>query len=90
MYVYACLLGCIYVCMHACMKKKIYIYGIFILKIISKYKPVYSYSTNPDRRFSSSTSQHFKMFPPFASSEGYSASGVRYQSDGVRHPPITS
>ena len=28
------------------------------------------------------------MFPPFASSEGYSASGVRYQSDGVsRHPP---
>ena len=28
------------------------------------------------------------MFPPFASSEGYSASGVRYQSDGVRdtHP----
>ena len=33
-------------------------------------KPVYSYSTNPDRRFSSSTSQHFKMFPPFASSEG--------------------
>ena len=22
-------------------------------------KPVYSYSTNPDRRFSSSTSQHF-------------------------------
>ena len=46
-------------------------------------KPVYSYSTNPDRRFSSSTSQHFKMFPPFASSEGYSASGVRYQSDGV-------
>ena len=51
-------------------------------------KPVYSYSTNPDRRFSSSTSQHFKMFPPFASSEGYSASGVRYQSDGVRdtHP----
>ena len=59
------------------------IYGIFILKIISKYKPVYSYSTNPDRRFSSSTSQHFKMFPPFASSEGHSASGVRYQSDGV-------
>ena len=51
-------------------------------------KPVYSYSANPDRRFSSSTSQHFKMFPPFASSEGYSASGVRYQSDGVRdtHP----
>ena len=42
----------------------------------------------PARLFSSSTSQHFKMFPPFASSEGYSASGVRYQSDGVRvtHP----
>ena len=34
-------------------------YGIFIQKLISKYKPVYSYSTNPDRRFSSSTSQHF-------------------------------
>ena len=28
------------------------------------------------------------MFPPFASNEGYSASGLRYQSDGVRvtHP----
>ena len=48
-------------------------------------KPVYSYSTNPDRRFFSSTSQHFKMFPPFASSEGHSASGVRYESDGVRY-----
>ena len=42
----------------------------------------------PARRFSSSTSQHFKMFPPFASNEGYSANGLRYQSDGVRvtHP----
>ena len=42
----------------------------------------------PARRFSSSTSQHFKMFPPFASNEGYSASGLRYQSDGARvtHP----
>ena len=47
-------------------------------------KPVYSYSTNPDRRFSSSTSQHFKMSPPFASSEGVSASGDRLQSDGVQ------
>ena len=26
-------------------------------------------------------SQHFKMSPPFASSEGVSASGDRYQSD---------
>ena len=26
---------------------KVYRYGIFILKIISKYKPVYSQSTNP-------------------------------------------
>ena len=26
----------------------------------------------------------FKMSPPFGSSEGYSASGVRYQSDGVQ------
>ena len=42
----------------------------------------------PARRFSSSTSQHFKMFPPFASNEGYSASGLDYQSDGARvtHP----
>ena len=47
-------------------------------------KPVYSYSTNPDRRFSSSTSQHFKMSPPFASSEGVLASGDRLQSDGVQ------
>ena len=57
----------------------IYIY------IFQEYgKPVYSYSTNPDRRFSSSTSQHFKMSPPFASSEGVSASGDRLQSDGVQ------
>ena len=42
----------------------------------------------PARRFSSSMYQHFKMFPPFASNEGYSASGLRYQSDCVRvtHP----
>ena len=42
----------------------------------------------PARRFSSSTSQYFKMFPQFASNEGYSASGLRYQSDGawVTHP----
>ena len=39
---------------------------------------------NPDRRFSSSKSQHFKMSPPFASSEGVSASGDRLQSDGVQ------
>ena len=39
---------------------------------------------NPDRRFSSSTSQHFKMSPPFASSEGVSASDDRLQSDGVQ------
>ena len=47
-------------------------------------KPVYSYSTNPDRQFSSSTSQHFKMSPPFASSEGVSASGDRLQSGGMQ------
>ena len=47
-------------------------------------EPVYSYSTYPDRRYSSSTSQHFKMSPPFASSEGVSASGDRLQSDGVQ------
>ena len=37
----------------------------------------------PARRFSSSISQHFKMFPPFASNEGYTASGLCYQSDGA-------
>ena len=37
----------------------------------------------PARRFSSSISQHFKMFPPFASNEGYTASGLRYESDGA-------
>ena len=42
-----------HVCMHkhtharACTHTYTYIYGIFILKIISKYKPVYSQSTNP-------------------------------------------
>ena len=58
---------------------------MFVCMCISRIrKPVYSYSTNPDRRFSSSTSQHFKMSPPFASSEGVSASGDRLQSDGVQ------
>ena len=47
-------------------------------------EPVYSYSTYPDRRYSSSTSQHFKMSPPFASSEGVSACGDRLQRDGVQ------
>ena len=59
------------------------IFQILVSYFKNMKKPVYSYSMNPDRRFSSSTSQHFKMFPPFASSEGYSASGVRYQSDSV-------
>ena len=36
----------------------IYIYGIFILKLISKYKPVYSHSTILCKRISSSISQH--------------------------------
>ena len=62
-----------------------YIYFILPLLLFQEYgKPVYSYSTNPDRRFSSSKSQHFKMSPPFASSEGVSASGDRLQSDGVQ------
>ena len=56
----------------------IYIY------IFQEYEePVYSYSTYPDRRFSSRYPNIFKMSPPFASSEGVSASGDRYQSDGV-------
>ena len=46
-------------------------------------EPVYSYSTYPDRRFSSRYHNILKMSPPFASSEGVSASGDRYQSDGV-------
>ena len=59
--------------------------NIYTVHIFQEYgKPVYSYSTNPDMRFSSSTSQHFKMSPPFASSEGVSASGDRLQSDGVQ------
>ena len=46
-------------------------------------EPVYSYSTYPDRRFSSRYPNILKMSPPFANSEGVSASGDRYQSDGV-------
>ena len=69
---------CVYVYLY------IYIYNIYIYIFQEYGKPVYSYSTNPDRRFSSSTSQHFKMSPPFASSEGVSASGDRLQSDGVQ------
>ena len=54
--------------------------------IFQEYKePVYSYSTYPDRRFSSRYPNILKMSPPFASSEGVSASGDRYQSDGVWH-----
>ena len=51
-------------------------------------KPVYSQSTNPCKAILLEYIPTFKMFPPFASNEGYSASGLRYQSDGVRvtHP----
>ena len=65
------------------LEKKLHIYLVF-----QEYEePVYSYSTYPDRRYSSSTSQHFKMSPLFACSEG--VSGYRYQSDGAHRtqPP---
>ena len=55
-----------------------------LLNIIEEFQeyeePVYSYSTYPDRRFSSRYHNILKMSPPFASSEGVSASGDRYQS----------
>ena len=52
--------------------------------IFQEYEePVYSYNTYPDRRFSSRYPNILKMSPPFARSEGVSASGDRYQSDGV-------
>ena len=56
---------------------------IFICIFQEYEEPVYSYSTYPDRRFSSRYPNILKMSPPFASSEGVSASGDRYQSDGV-------
>ena len=53
-----------------------------IIQVFQEYEePVYSYSTYPDRRFSSRYHNILKMSPPFASSEGVSASGDRYQSD---------
>ena len=55
--------------------------GIYIFQEYEE--PVYSYSTYPDRRFSSRYHNILKMSPPFASNEGVSASGDRYQSDGV-------
>ena len=65
------------VCVCACTAyKDIYIFQEY-------EEPVYSYSTYPDRRFSSRYPNILKMSPPFASSEGVSASGDRYQSDGV-------
>ena len=60
-----------------------YVY-MYVYYIFQEYEePVYSYSTYPDRRFSSRYPNILKMSPPFASSEGVSASGDRYQSDGV-------
>ena len=56
---------------------------MFIIIFQEYEEPVYSYSTYPDRRFSSRYPNILKMSPPFASSEGVSASGDRYQSDGV-------
>ena len=54
----------------------------FFHVVFQEYEePVYSYSTYPDRRFSSRYHNILKMSPPFASSEGVSASGDRYQSD---------
>ena len=58
--------------------------GPVLFTVFQEYEePVYSYSTYPDRRFSSRYHNILKMSPPFASSEGVSASGDRYQSDGV-------
>ena len=64
--------------------------GFYLCRLLlfQEYEePVYSYSTYPDRQYSSSTSQHFKMSPLFASSEG--VSGYRYQSDDAHRtqPP---
>ena len=42
----------------------VYIHTYICIYIFQEYEePVYSYSTYPDRRFSSSTSQHFKNVP---------------------------
>ena len=88
----------LYVCVHICVYVYIYIIYVYICKclFVSVFLCISRIRRNlfihkariPARRFSSSMYQHFKMFPPFASNEGYSASGLRYQSDGVRvtHP----
>ena len=50
--------------------------------IFQEYEePVYSYSTYPVRRSPRDIHNILKMSPPFASSEGVSVSGDRYQSD---------
>ena len=50
--------------------------------IFQEYEePVYAYSTYPVRRSPRDIHNIFKMSPPFASSEGVSFSGDRYQSD---------
>ena len=58
--------------------------------IFQEYEePVYSYSTYPVRRSPRDIHNILKMSPPFASSEGVSVSGDRYQSDDARRtqPP---
>ena len=61
--------------------RPVHIYVLYIYIDQEYEEPVYSYSTYPDRRFSSRYHNILKMSPPFASSEGVSASGDRYQSD---------
>ena len=56
--------------------------------IFQEYEETCLFTKHESLQGDSPRVQHFKMFPPFASNEGYSASGLRYQSDGARvtHP----
>ena len=81
-YVYLCTCMHPYILMPAGVCVCTHIYAC--TRVFQEYEePVYSYSTYPDRRFSLRYPNILKMSPPFASSEGVSASGDRYQSNGV-------
>ena len=59
-----------------------FVSALSLVVLFQEYEePVYSYSTYPVRRSPRDIHNIFKMSPPFASSEGVSVSGDRYQSD---------
>ena len=77
-YVYVCM--CMYVCTYTAYIYT-YICSVYIYVYFKNTKNLFIHIALIPLGDLLEISQHFKMSPPFASSEGVSVSGDRYQSD---------